>query len=285
MPENKKALAPVDEFKLSVDRMSPEFGKILPSHVSPEKFVRVLKTAASLRPEIASADRRTLYGEIMKCAQDGLVPDGREATINVYKSKSGPPTAKYIPMIAGVLKKLRNSGLVPEIDAIVVYKEDLFNKWTDENGHHFRHEEAEGDRGPVRCTIAFAKTSDGGKFFEKITEDQMAAIEASSMAKTGPWKGPFKDEMRRKSAIKRLAKRLPSSSDIEKLMQRDEDLYSFPEKDNRESSPDESIPPKREGPSRLKDAIDAHINNKEEATTTTLPPAPAEPDKKEEPPI
>ncbi len=244
---NTKAMTVADEFKGSIKKMEPQFAAILPKHVTPEKFSRVLQTAVALKPEIASADRRLLWGEIMKCAGDGLVPDGREATIYAYGQ-----TPKYIPMVAGICKKARNSGLIQTIDAQVVYENDTYRSWIDERGQHFTHEKVRGNRGEILLTYAYAITKDEGFFYEEIDEEQMSAIEKSSKAKDGPWKGPFRDEMRRKSAIRRLAKyRLPSSSDLEDVIRRDDDMYDLEGKGN----PAKPAPAK-DTPSRLKSIID-----------------------------
>lgn len=262
MPQPKtKAIAPVDELRGTLKTMEPQFKAVLPSNVPPEKFTRVVMTAIQLRPELVNVDRRSLFGELLRCATDGLIPDGREATINTYGSK-----ARYLPMVAGILKKARNSGLIKHIDAIVVYENDFYEAWTDEKGPHFKHMRARGDRGSVRLTFAYATTQDGGLFHEEIDEKQMAAIEKISKAQTGPWKSDFKDEMRRKSAIRRLAKyRLPSSSDLEETIKRDDDLYDLPGK-----NPDDKPEPQKDTPSRLKGIIDA--DEVTDATVSTAAP-------------
>jgi hypothetical protein len=43
----------------------------------------------------------------VKLAQDGLLPDGREAAVVMFGNK-----AQAMPMIAGILKKVRQSGEV-----------------------------------------------------------------------------------------------------------------------------------------------------------------------------
>ena len=279
--QNKtKALTPTESFKGTLVKMKDQFASILPKHIPVEKFLQVVNVAVALRPEILSADRRGLFGELMKCAQDGLVPDGREATINCYGS-----SAKYLPMVYGICKKARNSGLIQTIDSQVVYEKDDYEAWIDERGQHFKFVRARGDGGKVRLTFSYAITKDEGFFFEEIDEEQMAAIERSSKAKTGPWKGPFKDEMRRKSAIRRLAKyRLPSSSDLDTVFKRDDDLYDL----NNKPDADKPEPPK-DTPSRLKNIIDS--DPPEPAVDPAEPGAdrsvtqdpPAKP--KEEPPI
>jgi len=55
----------------------------------------------------------------------------------------------------------------------------------------------------------------------------VAAIKNSSRAKDfGPWAGEFAGEMIKKSAIRRLAKRLPSSSDIDMTISADDEMFT-----------------------------------------------------------
>lgn len=217
----------------NIQKMAPEFAKVLPSHVPAERFVRVAITALRMRPEIAKADPRMIYGEFLKCAGDGLVPDGREATINCYFSTTKKEhLVKYLPMIGGICKKARNSGEIATIDAQVVYENDTYEAWTDEKGQHFKHVKTRGPAGKVILTYAYAITKDGGFFFEEVDEGQMADIEkVSAAADSGPWSGPFRDEMRRKSALRRLLKyRVPSSSDLDDVIRRDDDPEAFTKK-------------------------------------------------------
>ncbi|MBX4421155.1 recombinase RecT, partial [Mycobacterium tuberculosis] len=84
-------------------------------HVPVEKFTRVAMTAIQNNPDLQNADRRSLFGAIVRLAQDGLLPDGREAAIVLFGKQ-----AQAMPMIAGVLKKIRQSGDVAKVSAHVV---------------------------------------------------------------------------------------------------------------------------------------------------------------------
>lgn len=250
-------VTPVEEIKTSLARMS-ESGQIpLPKHIQPERFVAVAQMAVMNTPALAQCDRASLYSEIVKCAQDGLYPDGREAAIVPFKGK-----AKYMPMVAGICKKARNSGEISVIDAQVVYQNDAYESWTDEKGPHFKHVKARENRGTPWMTYAYAIGKDGGVFFEEIDEQQMKAIEAKSNAGDSPWKGPFKDEMRRKSALRRLGKyRLPNSADLDFTFKQDDDFYDTPEETDKEE---------KTTPSRTRDIIEAHATVVEETTAAPM---------------
>lgn len=245
-------VTPVEEIKTSLARMSESGQFPLPKHIQPERFLAVAQMAVVNSASLVQCDRNSLYSEIVKCAQDGLYPDGREAAIVPFKGK-----AKYMPMVAGICKKARNSGEISVIDSQVVYENDTYEFWTDEKGPHFKHVKARGDRGKPWMTYAYAIGKDGGVFFEEIDEEQMKAIEAKSNANDSPWKGPFKDEMRRKSALRRLGKyRLPSSSDLDFTFKQDDDFYD---------TEDDAPKVEKTTPGRTRDIIEAHATVVDEA--------------------
>lgn len=162
-------------------------------------------------------------------------------------------------MVKGLCKQARNSGEIKFIDAINVYENDTYSYWVDDDGPHFKFEAARKDRGGPILTFAYAKTKDGGLYFEEILEEEMNKIAAMSKADDSPWKGPFRNEMKRKSAIRRLAKyRLPSSTDLDEVIRRDDDLYEFDKPTETETDKPKSQTP------RLNDII-----NKSTDTTAT----------------
>ena len=287
MATETKALLPYEAFRSDLKRMEGQIAPLLPQHVSIDRFTRVLLTAIQRRPELLQCPRPLLWQEVMVCASDGLVPDAREAIINVFGAKKGNPTPKYIPMVGGICKKARNSGEIKSIDALVVYENDIYKSWIDENGQHFKHEKALKDRGNPILTYAYALITTGGFFFEEINEDQMEAIEASSRAQgdDSPWKGPFKDEMRRKSVLHRLLKyRVPSSADLDRVFERENDLYNAGE-DSSDPSTLQAMPasePKKpeNKPSRLSSIVGAQTISQtttpaqgtQSASQTTMPP-------------
>jgi recombination protein RecT len=215
------AITPVAEIKNALVKMQDNFKAALPEHIPADRFIAVAQTALVNTPSLAGLDRQSLYQAFMQAAQDGLMPDGRECAIIPYGGR-----AKYTPMVGGICKKVRNSGEVGTVDAQVVYEKDSYEAWVDEKGPHFKHVRARGDRGARLLTYAYALGKDGSVYFEEVNEEQMQKIQSMSKAKDSPWNGPFADEMRRKSALRRLAKyRLPSSSDmsLQEVLTRDDE--------------------------------------------------------------
>jgi len=217
-------LDPAVAMRNRLARMEPEFRAALPAHIPSAKFVRTAQTAIQMNPDILQCDKRSVFGAIMKAAQDGLVLDGREAALVKFANQ-----CQYMPMIAGVLKKARNSGEIAMIDAQMVHKNDKFTYRIGTDALPLHEPDWFGERGEYIGAYAIAKTKDGACYVEILSKSQIERIRAVSKSKTGPAWSQWWDEMARKSALRRLAKRLPSSSDreyeeLQQALQRDEEM-------------------------------------------------------------
>jgi len=237
------ALTPLEAFKKTLDTLRDDFAKVITDPKQLDRFVLTVCTAVGKNPDLLNADRPSLYSACMDAAQDGLIPDGREAVLNIYNTNVGTKDApkwvksvKYMPMVYGILKKVRNSGELFVIDAVVVYKNDEYEAWVDEQGQHFKHKRAKADRGEPILTFAYAVTKDKALYFEEMDESQTEAVrKVSKSAEKGPWASDFKDEMRRKSVLRRLSKRLPMSSDLENVMGRIDAAFDFDNPEKKET--------------------------------------------------
>jgi recombination protein RecT len=256
MNNTAKSLAPIDEVRWTLKNMEAQFKMVLPSHIPVEKFTRVLITAVNNNPDLLALDRASFYSAAMKCAQDGLLADGQEAALVPFKGKT-----QYMPMIKGILKKVRNSGELATITSHIVYQNDKFRYYMDDNGEHVEHEPLlGGERGKEIGVYALAKTKDGEIYFEFMTPEQIEQVKNISAAKnSGPWIGPFATEMWRKTVIRRLSKRLPMSTDLEQVIQRDDELYDLNEK-----------PAPSTHPTRLANIIDAKTQPAKEPPIETV---------------
>ena len=218
-----KPKSPTDVARGELEMMTRQFQNALPVHIPIERFKRVVMTAVQNNSGLLECDRKSLWNACVKAATDGLLPDGREGALVPYKGK-----VQWLPMIAGVLKKVRNSGELSTIVARVVYGGDSFRNWIDDSGEHILYEPADNpDPNIITRVFAMAKLKDGSIEVEAMTVAQIEKVRAVSMAgKSGPWV-TWWDEMAKKTVLRRLAKRLPSSTDLDDLMRRDDELYDF----------------------------------------------------------
>lgn len=219
----QQALTPAKQFEQQLAQRVTSLKTLLPANVTPEKFARITALAVMNNEDLLKCNRESLFTEVLKCASDGLMPDGRDAAIVPFKG-----TAKYMPMVAGICKRARNSGAISMIDSFLVYENDSYDSWIDENGPHFKYKRAYKNRGDIVLTVAYAKSPDGQLYLEEVDNEEMRLISEASKAGNSPWKGPFYTEMMRKSAIRRLAKyKLPSSSEVFELVTRDDEFYDI----------------------------------------------------------
>ena len=258
-------LTPIEAMRGTLVRMQPEFQAALPPQIPVEKFIRTTLTAVQMNPELLGADRRSLLGACMKAAQDGLLLDGREAAPVIFRTKEGPKV-QYMPMVGGILKKIRNSGELASISAHVVYDKDHFEYELGDNENIVHKPFLGEDRGRPIAVYAVAKTKDGAIYREVMSVADVDKVRQASRAKdAGPWV-QWWDEMAKKTVIRRMAKRLPSSADVDQVLQSDNEASGFVQIDRREAVNITPVPEAQQAPlSRLKasmgqapmDAIDA----------------------------
>ncbi|MGA0564130.1 recombinase RecT [Ancylobacter sp. VNQ12] len=219
----RKQQHPLVVIKDQIEQREHEFARALPAHIPVERFKRVVLTAVQNNQDLLRADRQSFFNACMKSAQDGLLPDGRDGAIVLYGNK-----AQWMPMVFGILKKIRNSGELGMITGRVVYGGDKFRYWIDDSGEHVEYEPADTpDTDTVRRVFAMAKTKDGELYVEPMSVKEIEKVRAISRAKNnGPWVDWW-EQMAIKTALRRLSKRLPMSSDLDDLLRRDDDLYDL----------------------------------------------------------
>lgn len=233
--EPKQQKSAIVVLKEQIDQRETEFTRALPAHMPVERFTRVILTAVQNNAALLRADRQSFFNACMRAAQDGLLPDGREGAIVIYRTKKKTDgreewidAAQWMPMVFGILKKIRNSGELASITARVVYGGDNFRYWIDDAGEHVLYEPADkADTSIIRRAFAVAKTKGGELYVETMTMEEIEKVRSVSRSKDkGPWVDWF-DQMAIKTVIRRLAKRLPMSSDLDDLVRRDDTLYDL----------------------------------------------------------
>lgn len=234
MTENKQ-LSPMQKMTKAMTDRASQFSAVLPSHISPDQFQRVATTAIQNAPELLEADQKSLLNSLMKSAQDGLLPDGREGALVVYNTniaKQGQPPnwikqVQWMPMIGGILKKIRQSGQVKFITARVVYDADEFDFWIDETGEHLKHRPSFKNRGDVQLVYAMATANDGTLYVEVLNVDDVEKIRQSSKSSNSPaWKNWW-NGMAEAKTLRKLSKRLPLSNELMTVIQRDDESHEF----------------------------------------------------------
>lgn len=245
---------------------TPEFGKALPAHIPAEKFQRTVLTALTMNPEIARAASQTVGGmqslltACTKAATDGLIIDGREAALVTFRQKVSAKNepdrwedrVQYIPMVAGLMKKARNSGEITSIAAHVWYEHDRFAYVLGDEERIEHEPKLDGARGAPVGVYAIVRLK-GGEVQREVM-DKEAVMRIASQSKNSfqydPTKGKNYGEWWRKTVIRRISKYLPSSSDRDEFMQaveRIDDDFEFNAEIDAPVTPAAKPAPKKRG--------------------------------------
>lgn len=199
---------------------SDKFAAALPPNVTPIQFERAALDAVLTNPDLALVDRKSLFAELMKCCRDGLVPDGKQAYINVFNSRSGYQ-ATYIPMAEGKINNMSKVDGFSHINAKAVYEGDFF-EYGIEMGREILNYRPTFDmkqRGQLLLSFATVTLDNGSSVTEIMQRDDVMRAKASSRGSSSqhsPWV-KHEAEMWVKSAIHRLAKRLPKNNELTEI--------------------------------------------------------------------
>ena len=235
---DNQQLAPIEMFRRDLQKEGSRLKASLPAHLPLERFQRAAMIAVENNMELLACEPQSLMTSLSRCAQDGLVPDNREAAMVIFNTKSGNnwvKKAQYMPMVDGVLKRARQSGEISTITARAVYENDQFDYWIDEDGEHVQFRpNLHGDRGGFKLVFAMAKTKSGELIVEPMSKDEVEKVRMSSK---NPDKGPWKDWYERmacKSVLHRLSRRLPNSSEIMEMLKHDHEGYNFNDREMKD---------------------------------------------------
>jgi recombination protein RecT len=203
-----------------------QFRAMLPSHIPAERFERVVMTAVNLDPELVTADRRSFYNACARAASDGLLPDKREGALVTFKDKDSKlKLVTWMPMVFGLIKKIRQSGEIDSIGARIVYQAEIDEKrfsFIIEDGQEklFHDPLLWGLRGPKVLVYAYARFKSGFVQYMPIHRDDV--LKRRQVARTDKIWSAWEDEMWLKTAIRAIAGRLPLSADVMTAIERDD---------------------------------------------------------------
>ena len=212
-----------------IKAMEGEIKKALPSVITPERFTRMVLSAISTTPALASCTPKSFLGAMMSAAQLGLEPNTPlgQAYILPYKNH-GTLEAQFQLGYKGLIDLAYRSGEVEVIQSHIVYENDEFecNYGLEPT---LKHTPASTNRGEPIKVYAMFKTKSGGFGFEVMSMEDIrnhaAKYSKSYGSDFSPWKTSF-EEMAKKTVLKRVLKYAPLKSDFVRAMTQDETIKS-----------------------------------------------------------
>jgi phage RecT family recombinase len=231
--------APMAEFSRQFMSREEMMRRALPPNVTWERFQSTVIQAVMHNRKLLDCNRASLIQSCFKAANDGLVLDGREAAlVEFYDGKQGR-SVQYLPMIGGIRRLARQSGVVRNWEVFAVGINDGF-RYTLGDYPAIDHEPSLDDPGELRAVYSIVTLRSGGDTdisrevmsrtaCERI-RNRSSAYQAfmAGKIKSTPWNDSF-EEMCKKTVAKRHAKRLPLSRELIETIDRDDPLYRTPE--------------------------------------------------------
>lgn len=215
---------PIMALKGYIESRRNEIEQILPPGMDINRVVKTAMLAAMENPEIGEkCTAMSIYRSVLQASLMGLmVGDGRSHGYFIRYGQACTFRASYL----GWAEVARRSEGVDLIRASVVYENDTFEMH--EHPPSLKHSRNwSGDRGDIIGSVAVAYTThdrpDGTKLHSMLDYAFVSSDEldqARKLADTGraspAWKS-WPDEMRKKVAVRRLCKWLPSNTELSRL--------------------------------------------------------------------
>lgn len=222
-----KELTIKDPIRAMLDKYRGAIENVLPAHITPEKALRMYYVGIYRIPGLKECSPLSLINGLIEISMLGLdlgrtahlIPYGKEATLIVdYK---------------GFIDLAHRSGRIESFTYKPVYASDFFD-YEEGTTRFIKHKPFRGsDRGLLVAAYACVFFKHGGFDFEVVEKADVDAVKKRSSAvrrgkADSPWlkeiDGEKVDEwiMWCKTAVRRLAKRVPQSPELSRAIQIDE---------------------------------------------------------------
>jgi len=231
---------------------------VLPKHLTPERMCRIAYMAIARTPKLADCTQHSLLNAILEASMLGLeiggplglahlIPFGREAQLIIGYQ--------------GYMDLAYRSDRVTNFSAHPVYESDAFDYAYGLTPKLYHVPTKEANVGELVYAYAVAHFKNGGYDFEVVDKRIATAAKNKSAAKNkkdSPWNTDDSWSMWVKTAIRRLAKRIPKSPELLKAsgyddradvgISQDIDIIDIPIKElPQETSLDKKLGSKKEG--------------------------------------
>lgn len=203
------------------DTFKSQILQALPKDLEIDKFMRLLFVQVQRNPKLLQCSKESIFGAAIQCAQMGLLPDGRQAHLVPFKGVCTP-----IADWKGLVELMYRTGRILRVHADVICEHDEFEYNLGQVKRHVPN--FKQPRGAPYAAYAFAEMAGGTTASVVMTREEIYMIRDKSSgygafkkgwAKDTPWEDPQAEpEMWKKTAVKRLAKYVPLSSEIRDMV-------------------------------------------------------------------
>ena len=213
-----------------VNGYSSQIAEALPTHIPPERFLRLLLNEMRKTPDLQRCTPESVVGAMLTASSLGLEfgPNG-ECFMIPFENKRYDRElrqdvkvmeAEFVPGYKGIAKLFWQHPLAARLSAEYVCERDAF-EFDKGLRPYLHHTPAKGDRGPVVAFYAIVGLQGREPWFDVFTPEQIKSLRNGAV---GP-KGKIKDPERwleRKTALLQVMKLAPKSSQLQAAIAVDE---------------------------------------------------------------
>ncbi len=202
---------------LQSDAAKKQIALALPKHITPDRMIRVVLTAAQKTPKLLQCSNNSIVLSLLNASQLGLEPNGRDAhLVPFWNSKAGCFDCQLIADYKGLIQLAYRSGMVDNFSAKAVYERDIFQYQfgTDEFLKHIPC--TEDNPGDLVFAWACVRFKNGGSKFVVLNRRDIARRRAKSQTANridSVW-NEYPEAMWAKSAVRELSKWVPQTPEF-----------------------------------------------------------------------
>lgn len=216
-----------------------ELAKVMPKHITVDRLVKLMIYCFDANPDLYKCSTVSLFAAIKQLAELGIEPGGVRGLAYLIPFKVGGAdlgrTCQLIIGYKGFIHLAKRSGMVSDVEARVVHKNDVFDISFGLQPK-LKHKPAFENPGPPIGVYCIARgqlvhnaagelVRTTGDHVEFMRWDEVQAIKARALAKgrgDSPWKTD-EEEMARKTVVRRWAKYGELSPEMADALRADQD--------------------------------------------------------------
>ncbi len=207
-----------------LNQYKPQMELALPKHLSADRMARLFMTCIANEPKLLECTKKSLVGSVIQLSQLGLEPGLLGHAYLIPFRNHGTMECQVIPGYKGLLKLARNSGMILNVQANVVYAQDEFDFELGLNPI-LKHRPTTEAVTPDDMIYAYAIVGIKGApepQWDVMNRREILDVRKSSRAgDSGPWV-THPAEMWKKTVLRRICKLLPSSIELQNAIAIDE---------------------------------------------------------------
>lgn len=240
-----------------------DLARLVPKHLNLDRLMKLAMASMERSQKLRECDLASVVQCVMTCAELGLEPGGALGGAYLVPFKGH---CKLVIGYRGYIDLMRRSGKVSLVEAVVVYAKDRFRYSRGLNPVLEHEPYIDGAPGPMLRVYCVVTMADGAKQFEVLSKAQVDAIRARAPSSSdGPWVTDY-DEMAKKTAVRRVAKLCPMSTEMARAIEAEDEPYI-------DGEIVEQVAPSLTNPAEA--ALKARLATVQEAKPS--PPRPSEP--------